>query len=301
MKKIFFIFVIMMLSQVTEVSQASEDRPIEASAAFTLTNSSIFQDKTPAASDSDMEFVHVTGGCYCMGSTAAKVELRDANPVHEVCVDDYYMGKYEVTQAQWREIMGSNPSTMSNCGDNCPAVDVSFQEVQEFIRRLSERTGKVYRLPTEAEWEHAVRSGGAQEMSASANASSADSKRVLRPVGSSQPNGLGIYGMQGSVWEWTGDWYSTNYYKNSPKYNPEGPSRGLFRVLRGGSWDDTPQSIQPTLRVRYEPWIKRPWVGFRLLSPDEQSAKFRLPEELAAKVKADQNAQCVSVQQALIR
>jgi hypothetical protein len=102
--------------------------------------------------------------------------------------------------------------------------------------------------------------------------------------------------MQGSVWEWTGDKYSKNYYRNSPQYNPEGPSDGSSRVLRGGSWDDAPQSIQPTMRARLEPSTKRPWAGFRLSSPDQYSAKFR--SELIKNAGLGQ--QCGPIQQALI-
>jgi sulfatase modifying factor 1 len=301
MKKMLMLLLVAMLYQATGVSQACEDTPIVvASSAYTVSGRTSIPGNTLADLNSGMEFVHVTGGCYCMGADA-RSGLRDATPTHEVCVDDYYIGKYEVTQAQWREIMGSNPSTVSSCGDNCPVVDVSWQEVQEFTRRLNERTGKTYRLPTEAEWEYAVRSGGMQEPAARANAASADGKRVLRPIGWSQPNGLGIYDMQGSVWEWTNDWYSTNYYKQSQKFNPEGPENGHYRVLRGGSWDDTAQSIQPTMRVRYEPWVKRSWVGFRLLSPDQYSAKFKHAAVVALKENANQSSQCEPVREALIR
>jgi len=245
-----------------------------------------------------MEFVHVTGGCYCMGFNPGE-GLRDTTPAHQVCVDDYYMGKYEVTQAQWYEIMGTNPSTISSCGDDCPVVDVSWNDVQEFIQRLSERTGKIYRLPTEAEWEYAVRSSVAQETGVDASTVPSEEKRTLRPVGQLQPNDLGIYDMQGSVWEWTSDWYNRDYYNDSPQNNPEGPVVGMYRVLRGGSWDDNPSSIHPTVRVRYEPWIKRPWVGFRLISPDQQSAKYKVPDALTLTGNTRQNHQCV--QQALVR
>ena len=289
----------MMLYQAPGVSQACEDTPIVAKAEYTISTRSIVPSASIADANSGMEFVHVTGGCYCMGADAGK-GLRDAKPAHEVCVDDYYMGKYEVTQAQWRAIMGSNPSTINSCGDNCPVVDVSWQEVQEFTRRLNERTGKNFRLPTEAEWEYAVRSGGLQETRDIASASS-EVGHLLRPVGWSQPNGLGIYDMQGSVWEWTSDWYGKHYYTNSPTNNPEGPTDGLYRVLRGGSWTDTQKSLNPTLRLKYEPWIKRPWAGFRLLSPDQYSAKFKSPEALAPEMNASRSRQCEPIQHAFVR
>jgi sulfatase modifying factor 1 len=296
MKQVFFFSIIMMLFHVTGVSQANENMPIEeASAAHTLLDRGVAPDNTIAAADKGMEFVHVTGGCYCMGDAGAR--SLDAAPVHNVCIDDYYIGKYEVTQAQWREIMGNNPATMNSCGDNCPVVDVSWNDVQEFTRRLNERTGKSYRLPTEAEWEYAARIGGSKIASAASN----DGKPRLRPVGRSQPSSIGINDMLGSVWEWTGDKYSRDYYRNSPQSNPEGPSEGSYQVLRGGSWDDSPQSIQPTLRASLEPSAKRPWAGFRLLSPDQLSAKYNHPDVLAPVKNAKDNRQCGQVQQALIR
>ncbi len=300
MKKLLILATMLVLSLLTGVSLACTDLPegtMMASVAYTAPITPVSPNDAFTNSDNNMQFVHVAGGCYCMGVNPGE-GLRDTIPAHEVCIDDYYMGKYEVTQGQWREIMGTNPSTFRDC-DDCPVVDVSWNEVQEFISRLSERTGKTYRLPTEAEWEFAVRSGGLRDNSVEANAESSDAIRTLRPVGWSGPNSLGIYDMQGSVWEWTADWYSTDYYKGSPKNNPEGPTNGIYRVLRGGAWVDTSQSIQPTLRVRYEPWIKRSWVGFRLISPDEYSAKYKLPAVPSLAESAGQN-QCGPVRQALI-
>ncbi len=294
MKKLFFFSAILVLCLTAGVAQACVDlpegMPMVASAAFTSPIPAISPGDPAVDSNSTLEFVHITGGCYCMGLNPGE-GLRDTSPSHQVCIDDYYMGKYEVTQGQWREIMGSNPSTLSACGDDCPVVDVSWNEVQEFIHRLSERTGKAYRLPTEAEWEYAVLNGGTQGTNQGVNPSGA--KHTLHPVGTSGPNSLGIHDMLGSVWEWTSDWYSTNYYKGSPRNNPEGPSEGIYRVLRGGAWVDTSQSIQPTTRVRYEPWIKRPWVGFRLISPDQYSAKFRFPVVPTLAENAEQN-QCTA-------
>jgi formylglycine-generating enzyme required for sulfatase activity len=109
-----------------------------------------------------IQMVFVQGGCYQMGDTFGDGE-SDEKPVHKVCVHDFYMGKYEVTQGQWKAVMGNNPSNFSNCGDNCPVEQVSWADVQQFIQRLNSRSGKNYRLPTEAEWEYAARSGGKSE------------------------------------------------------------------------------------------------------------------------------------------
>ncbi len=273
MKKIIFLVFVVMLCQAPAMLQACEELPIFTSSAHILDNVTALPGSPYPASKNGMEFVLVKGGCFHMG-TAAGVS-GDSSPRHPVCVDNFYMGKYEVTQAQWRRVMGSNPSTISSCGESCPVVDVSWQDVQVFIRRLNKITGDNYRLPTEAEWEYAVSNGEMQDNSGIASAAALDSKRALRPVGLSQPNGFGIYDMQGNVWEWTGDWYSMSYYGKSPVNNPSGPEDGRYRVLRGGSWDDTSKSIQKTLRARYRPTIKRPWIGFRLTLPDHNSAKTR--------------------------
>ena len=198
----------------------------------------LFKDPTTG-----IEMVYVKGGCYQMGATDDDCDgTPEERPVHEVCVDDFYLGKYEVTQGQWKSIMGSNTSTLSTCReDNCPIDNVSWSDAQDFISRLNSRSdGSKYRLPTEAEWEYAARSGGKSEKysggndvgSASWNAE--NSGKINHPVGTKAPNGLGIYDMSGNVWEMTNDWYGSNYYSSSPRNNPAGPSSGIDRVVRGG-------------------------------------------------------------------
>ncbi len=110
-----------------------------------------------------MEFVYIKGGCYQMGDIFG-VGYSNERPVHEVCLSNFYLGKYEVTQGQWKKIMGNNPSVFSDCGDNCPVDRVSWNDVQDFIRKLNQISGKKYRLPTEAEWEYAARSGGKKDL-----------------------------------------------------------------------------------------------------------------------------------------
>ncbi len=220
-----------------------------------------------------MEFVFVKGGCFEMGDTFGDGYSYE-KPVHDVCVSDFYMGKYEVTQGQWEVIMGDNPSYFKNCGDNCPVENVSWYEVQEFIERLNSKSGKKYRLPTEAEWEYAARSGGKREKYAGTN-SDADlgsyawyimnSGSKTHPVGQKQPNGLGLYDMSGNVWEWVSDRYDQNYYKNSPRNNPKGPSSGSYRVLRGGSWSGVPNAIRASYRFDINPSTRNYNYGFRLL------------------------------------
>ena len=157
------------------------------------------------------------------------------------------MGKYEVTQAQWKAVMGANPSRDPRCtgDDRCPVDSVSWREAQEFIRALNGRGGGGrYRFPTEAEWEYAARSGGRAERYSGGDDVdrvawyAENSGRTNHPVGAKAPNGLGLHDMSGNVWEWTGDWYARDYYARSPRDNPTGPvapsGPDVDRVIRGG-------------------------------------------------------------------
>ena len=191
------------------------------------------------STESEMEFLFVKGGCFQMGDTFGDGDA-DEKPVHEVCVDDFYIGKYEVTQGQWQAIMDENPSYNKNCGDNCPVENMSWNDVQEFIYRLNQKTGQTYRLPTEAEWEYAVRAGSTtryywgNRMDGDYAWYLENSGNKTHPVGQKKPNNLGIYDMSGNVWEWVSDWYDESYYKKSPRDNPQGPASGTAHVLRGG-------------------------------------------------------------------
>jgi formylglycine-generating enzyme required for sulfatase activity len=225
------------------------------------------------ASAVNMEFVLVKGGCYQMGDSLGD-GYGDERPVHEVCVNDFYIGKYDVTQGQWKEIMGSNPSEFNHCGDNCPVENISWNDTQAFIGKLKQKIGKNYRLPTEAEWEYAARSGGRKEEWAGTNSESelgeyawidVNSGERTHPVGQRKPNGLGLYDMSGNVWEWCQDLYDENYYKNSPKDNPEGPESGTNRVLRGGSWFNGAGYTRSGKRLSIIPDYRDSNDGFRLV------------------------------------
>jgi len=222
-----------------------------------------------------MEFVFVKGGCYRMGDFLG-VGKSDERPVHEVCVSDFHMGMYEVTQRQWREMMGNNPSFYK--GDGRPVTAVKWLEIQAFIMKLNLLTGRKYRLPTEAEWEYAARSGGKPEEWAGTNDVSSLGKyawysinlKEITPspfVGKKRPNGLGLYDMSGSVSEYCGDWYDANYYSSSPRNDPGGPAAGMEHVTRGGSWLDNPTFVRTTGRGSSVPQDRVINHGFRLVLP----------------------------------
>jgi len=218
-----------------------------------------------------IEMVYVQGGTFTMGCTSEQGSDCDADesPTHQVMVSTFYMSKYEITQKQWVEIMGSNPSYFK--GDNLPVEQVSWEDVQDFIRKLNLKTGKQYRLPTEAEWEYAARGGTKSKgykYSGSNTLSNVawyddNSGRETHPVGSKFPNELGLYDMSGNVWEWCGDWYGN--YGSSAQTNPAGPSSGSYRVFRGGSWDFSAGGCRVTFRFSYYPGYRMSSIGFRLV------------------------------------
>jgi formylglycine-generating enzyme required for sulfatase activity len=222
------------------------------------------------------ELVFVKGGCFQMGTPFDAPGGPEEKPAHEVCVSDFYIGRYEVTQGQWIAIMGSNPSTDKTCGSDCPVETVSWNDAQEFIAKVNARNGGGsapgrYRLPTEAEWEYAARSGGKDEKYpgrgddvGSVGWYIGNATRIHR-VGTKAPNGLGLYDMSGNVWEWTGDWYAETYYASSPHENPVGPTSGDRRVARGGSYGNDPFDLRTSYRNFLPPDYRSGSKGFRLV------------------------------------
>ncbi|MCK4665059.1 MAG: formylglycine-generating enzyme family protein [Bacteroidales bacterium] len=192
------------------------------------------------------EMIFVKGGTYQMGSN----KNNDEKPVHTVTVSDFYIGKYEVTQKQWKEIMGASTSLSNSSrfkGVHLPVEKVSWNDIQLFLQKLNTKIGENYRLPTEAEWEYAAKGGietpgyASYKYSGSNNPDdvawySKNSSSKTHKIGTKQANELGIYDMSGNVWEWCSDWYDNDYYSSSPENNPQGASSGSFRVRRGGSW-----------------------------------------------------------------
>jgi formylglycine-generating enzyme required for sulfatase activity len=215
----------------------------------------------------DIPIVFVKGGCFNMGDNFGDGGV-DERPVHKVCLDNFYMGRYEVTQGEWEAVMGSNPSR-SKRGGNYPVDNVSWNGCMEFIRRLRVLTGLNWRLPTEAEWEYAARSGGEEQKFAGT-----DNEHDLgeyawyddnsHPVGEKKPNRLGLYDMSGNVWEWVHDRYDRDYYRQSPSSNPKGDPFGVNRVMKGGSAMKGPGFLRLSYRDYLSPQTSGPCFGLRL-------------------------------------
>lgn len=233
------------------------------------------------------KMIFVEGGTFQMGDTFGDGN-SDEKPVHEVSLDSYYIGETPVTQALWKAVMGNNPSYFKNC-DECPVEQVSWEDAQEFIRKLNSQTGKRYRLLTEAEWEYAarergrkVRFGNGQDILRPSEANfdaSAPYKKAFSvageyrgkttPVKSFRPNSLGLYDMSGNVWEWCEDWYDAKFYASATakEHNSINKSRTNYRVLRGGSWYRDSDDSRAANRDGDNPANRGDSVGFRLAAP----------------------------------
>jgi formylglycine-generating enzyme required for sulfatase activity len=245
--------------------------------------------------------VKVSGGSFDLGSDD---ESTDRRPEHNVTLKDFNIGKYEVTQNQWQEVMGNNPSAY-DCGE-CPVTNVSWDDVQKFITKLnSANPGKHYRLPTEAEWEYAARGGNNEKLRTNRDVIARggvnellvrdENRRVPEkdktgekysgkkrapqtvawfnrnsddhphPIGRKQSNDLDIFDMSGNVEEWCNDFYGTNYGSKTNADNPQGPPGGRSHVVRGGSFASNAIEINITRRAAYLPETKTNSLGFRLV------------------------------------
>lgn len=219
------------------------------------------------------KMVYVSGGSFNMGATSEQVSdaLDNEKPAHRVIVSEYYIGQTEVTQALWQAVMGTNPS---NCkGDNLPVERVSWNDCLSFIEKLNAKTGRTFRLPTEAEWEFAARGGNNSRGYKYSGSNYLDdvawydsnSNNQTHTVATKQANELGIYDMNGNVWEWCSDWYDSNYYKNSDSNNPRGAYTGSTRVDRGGGWDNDARLCRVSFRDYSTPDIRVSFLGLRLV------------------------------------
>ncbi len=238
-----------------------------------------------------MVFKAIPAGCFQMGSPKGEGD-SDEHPQHRVCLKSFQMGQHEVTQGQWKAVMGSNPSSFKECGDNCPVEQVSWDDIQLFLKKLNQQTGKRYRLPSEAEWEYAARGGtttarywGDSPDSACLYANVADKNsrdglswnkkhncddgvnRGTAAVGSYRPNDYGLYDMLGNVWEWTCSEYEENY-SGGEKICKNRTDLSGRRVVRGGAWNGRPDYLRSATRGEDSSDFRNDRIGFRLLLQD---------------------------------
>ena len=215
---------------------------------------------------------YVQGSTFTMGATSEQGSDAedDEKPAHSVTLSSYYIGKTEVTQELWQAVMGNNPSYFK--GNRKPVERVSWNDCQTFISKLNSLTGKNFRLPTEAEWEFAAR-GGIKSKGYKYSGSNTlgdvawyeeNSGDTTHDVGTKSPNELGLYDMNGNVWEWCSDWYGDKYYSSSPSNHPTGPSSGAYRVLRGGSWYSIANLCRSSDRGGGAPVNRNYGLGLRL-------------------------------------
>jgi formylglycine-generating enzyme required for sulfatase activity len=217
-----------------------------------------------------MEFVYVPEGCFMMGGQHDDPDSFDWEyPRHEVCVSGFWLGKYEVTQGQWKALMQSNPSGHRR-SDQHPVENVSWNDAQAFLAEMNRRSQRRYRLATEAEWEYACRGGGpgkycGGDMLDAIAWYEGNSGGRTQKVGTKRPNGFGLYDMSGNVWEWCSDRFSEEYYAISVRHNPQGPQSGEQRVVRGGSLGSSAANSRASFRFRNDPDYREDWLGFRVL------------------------------------
>jgi formylglycine-generating enzyme required for sulfatase activity len=246
---------------------------------------------------SSNSFVRLAGGTFTMGSPSNEPQRDNDEVQHQVTISAFYMGKYQVTQAEYEAVMGTNPSWFN--GSNLPVECVSWYDAAEFCNRLSQREGLTlaysgsgdniisnwnangYRLPTEAEWEYACRAGTTTPFSTGNNITTSQAnyygygpynnnaagiyRETTTPVGSFAPNPWGLYDMHGNVWEWCWDWYGS--YSSGAQNNPRGPVSGDYRVVRGGSWYYFGRYLRSAFRNFNYPSSRNYFIGFRLVRP----------------------------------
>jgi formylglycine-generating enzyme required for sulfatase activity len=226
----------------------------------------------------NIEMVYIPAGSFIMGSSNAD----DEKPAHEVRLDGFYIGKFVITQREWTAVMGDNPSEF--VGEEHPVENVSWDDAQLFVGRLSENTGKRYRLPTEAEWEYAARAGSTTNFHFGNDTSElseyawygADSLGTTQPVGLKKPNAWGLYDMAGNVREWCQDWWDPGYYQRSDYENPINDEEYFYRnprtneeygvrVARSGSFRDAPSGSESAHRHGARPFASHYILGFRVV------------------------------------
>lgn len=215
-----------------------------------------------------LEMVLIPAGKFMMGS-----DKGGEKPAHEVTITKpFYMGKFTVTQAQYQQVIGSNPSKFK--GAENPVDSISWEVAQKFCAKASEITKMTITLPTEAQWEYACRAGsktayynGDTEADLEkAGWYSVNAKDTTHPCGKKEPNAWGLYDMHGNIWQWCMDWHDSTYYAKSPKEDPQGPESGATRVMRGGTYDTTAYGCRSAYRYSFEPARKFENMGFRVIA-----------------------------------
>jgi formylglycine-generating enzyme required for sulfatase activity len=207
--------------------------------------------------------VYVPPGVFSMGTNDGRPGER---PEHKVYTGSFWIGKYEVTQGQWKAVMEANPALFKK-GDDYPVEAVNWTEAQEFILKLNELTRLSFRLPTETEWEKACRAGTTNTFSKldAVVWYNKNSNEETHPVGLKKPNAFGIDDMLGNVCEWCQDWYDKDYYHSAGYVNPKGPAKGVWRVYRREAWNDKSGEVRSTIRSGGKPALKLSSLGFRLV------------------------------------
>ena len=235
-----------------------------------------------------MEMVWIAPGTFIMGSHASEPGREDnEGPPHKVTISrGFWLGKYEITQEQWKSVMAPPPSgsvqtDIMQEDSNYPATTISWNDIQEFIRRLNEAEGVgVYRLPTEAEWEYSCRAGTATRWSFGADENRLEEhawyrvnawnleEKYVHAKGMKLPNPWGLYDMHGNVREWVQDWYADGYYIDSPRVDPQGPASGTTRVVRGGDIVSYVKHVRSARRARASASLRSHFFGARLVRQD---------------------------------
>ena len=230
-------------------------------------------DEAKWTNSAGMEFVRIPAGSFPVVADRNFEETgEDGARRRRVTISQpFYLGKTEVTQAQWMAVMDGNPSEFK--GDDRPVENVSWWDVQEFIERLDrQESTKKYRLPTEAEWEYAARAGTTTQYSFGDDKTELDryawfgenAGGKTHPAGQKGPNPWGLHDMHGNVWEWVQDWYGEDYYVRGPETDPQGPFIGVSRVLRGGGWFSAAGDLRSAGRSYGRPNTRFDVIGFRL-------------------------------------
>ena len=213
------------------------------------------------------EMVALPAGKFTMGATGG----RGQEPAHDVAIEAFAIGKFEVTQGEWRALMGSNPSKFVACGDHCPVERIHWHDARAFVERLSAKTGQAYRLPSEAEWEYACRANGDGGWCGGDEFAQVAWIGKLRdgprPVGGLRPNAWGLFDMSGNVWEWTQDCAHADYHDapaDGRAWEAEAGGDCASRMLRGGSWLTRPQYGRSTIRFGFSADYRTADFGFRV-------------------------------------